>query len=91
MIKVLVIGDTHDSPNINSKERFGWFAKHIKKIKPDYVVQIGDFITLDSCTHYIKDDTYTARIEKPIFMKEMESMDSAVSYTHLTLPTNREV
>ena len=78
MIKVLVIGDTHDSPNINSKERFGWFAKHIKKIKPDYVVQIGDFITLDSCTHYIKDDTYTARIEKPIFMKEMESMDSAM-------------
>ena len=78
MIKVVVIGDTHDSPNIPCKDRFGWFAKHIKKIKPDYVVQIGDFITLDSCTHYIPDDTFSARIEKPVFMKEMESMDSAM-------------
>ena len=30
MIKVVVIGDTHDS-EIPNKERFGWFAKHIKK------------------------------------------------------------
>ena len=50
----------------------------LKKVKPDYVVQIGDFVTLDSCTHYIRDDTYTARIEKPIFLKEMESMDLAM-------------
>ena len=78
VLRVLVIGDTHDSPSIPDKRRFGWFAKHIKKTKPDYVVQIGDFITLDSCTHYIKDDTFTAKIEKPIFMKEMESMDSAM-------------
>ena len=78
ILQVLVIGDTHDSPDIPNKERFGWFAKHIRKIKPDIVVQIGDFVTLNSCTHYIKDDTYTARIEKPIFMKDMESMDSAM-------------
>ena len=31
--KVVVIGDTHDSPEIPNKERFGWFAKHIKKVK----------------------------------------------------------
>ena len=78
ILQVLVIGDTHDSPHIPDKSRFGWFAKYIKKTKPDYVVQIGDFITLDSCTHYIKDDTYTARIEKPVFLKDMESMDSAM-------------
>ena len=53
MIKVVVIGDTHDSPDIPDKSRFGWFSKHIKKFKLDYVVQIGDFISLDSCTHYI--------------------------------------
>tara|TARA_R110000822_G_scaffold206464_1_gene342867 strand:+ start:517 stop:1290 length:774 start_codon:yes stop_codon:yes gene_type:complete len=77
MIKVVVIGDTHDAPDI-SKDRFGWFAKHIKKVQPDYVVHIGDFVTLDSCTHWIRDDTYTARIEKPIFLKEMESMELAM-------------
>ena len=85
ILKVLVIGDTHDSPDIPDKSRFGWFAKHITKTKPDIVVQIGDFITLDSCTHYIKDDTYTARIEKPIFLKDMESMNLAMKEfdTHL--------
>ena len=78
ILQVLVIGDTHDSPDIPDKSRFGWFAKHIRKTKPDAVVQIGDFVTLDSCTHYIRDDSYTAKIEKPIFMKDMESMDSAM-------------
>ena len=78
ILKVLVIGDTHDSPHIPDKSRFGWFAKHIRKTKPDYVVQIGDFATFDSCTHYIRDDSYTAKIDKPIFMKDIESLDSAM-------------
>ena len=77
-MKVVAIGDLHDSPNIRDKSRFRWIAKHIKKVKPDVVVQIGDIITLDSCTHYISDDTYTARIEKPTFMREMQSFDEAL-------------
>jgi len=77
-MKVVAIGDLHDSPHIRDKSRFRWIAKHIKKVKPDYVVQIGDIITLDSCTYYISDDSYTARIEKPTFMKEMQSFDEAL-------------
>ena len=46
--KVLVIGDAHDGPSI-SKNRCLWIGKHIKKIKPNYVIQIGDFLSLDSC------------------------------------------
>ena len=77
-LKVFVIGDTHDSPHIPDKRRFGWFSKHINNIKPDVVVHIGDLVTFDSCTHYIKDDTYTARIEKPYFVQEMRSLDGAL-------------
>ena len=84
-MKVIAIGDLHDSPNIRDKSRFRWIAKHIKKVKPDVVVQIGDIITLDSCTHYISDDTYTARIEKPTFMKEMQSFDEALEEFHFVL------
>jgi Icc-related predicted phosphoesterase len=84
-MKVIAIGDLHDSPNIRDKSRFRWIAKHIKKVKPDVVVQIGDIITLDSCTHYISDDTYTARIEKPTFMKEMQSFDEALEEFHYVL------
>ena len=77
-LKIFVIGDTHDSPHIPDKSRFGWFAKHISKTKPDAIVHIGDFVTLDSCTHYIKDDTYTARIEKPYFTQEIRSLEGAL-------------
>ena len=84
-MKVVAIGDLHDSPNIRDKSRFRWIAKHIKKVKPDVVVQIGDIITLDSCTHYISDDTYTARIEKPTFMREMQSFDEALEEFHYVL------
>ena len=77
-MKVIVIGDLHDSPHIKDKSRFRWIGKHIAKTKPAYVVQIGDFITLDSCTHYIPDDTFTARIEKPTFIKDMQSFDEAM-------------
>ena len=31
------------------------------------------------------------QIEKPVFAKEIDASITAVSYTHLTLPTNREV
>ena len=51
-MKIIAIGDTHDAPDVD-KQRFRWFGKYIRKVKPDAVVQIGDFITLDSCTHYI--------------------------------------
>jgi len=44
--KILVIGDTHDSPHI-VQDRFEWIGKHIRKVKPDYVVHIGDFGSFD--------------------------------------------
>jgi predicted phosphodiesterase len=77
-MKVIAIGDLHDSPHIQNKERFRWIGKHIQNTKPDYVVQIGDFCTLDSCTYFIPDDSYSARIDKPTFIKDMESLDEAM-------------
>ena len=44
--RVVVIGDAHDSPGL-SKDRFGWMSKYIRKQKPDYVIQIGDFANWD--------------------------------------------
>ena len=40
--KVIVIGDTHDSPHI-AQDRFFWIGKHIRKVKPDYVVHGDDW------------------------------------------------
>ena len=75
--KVLVIGDAHDGPTI-PKARFLWMGKHIKKTKPDHVVQIGDFLSLDSCCWHIDNATMQARKNKGTFLDDIGSFDSAL-------------
>ena len=75
--KVLVIGDSHDSPKI-PKSRFLWIGKHIRKIKPQYVIQIGDFLSLDSCCWHIDNATMQARKNKGTFLEDIDSFDSAL-------------
>ena len=74
--KVLVIGDTHDSPNI-PKNRFHWIGKHIRKSKPDYIVHIGDFSSLDSLSFFQKNSTQQGKL-KDAFMVDISSMRSAL-------------
>ena len=73
--KVLVIGDTHDSPHL-SQDRFHWIGKHIKKIKPDYIVHIGDFSSFDSLSFFQKNSTQQGKL-KDDFMVDVESMQKA--------------
>ena len=61
--KVLVIGDTHDSPHISQK-RFDCIGKHIRKIKPDYIVHIGDFSSFDSLSFFQKNDSQQGKAFK---------------------------
>ena len=75
--KVLVIGDSHDSPKI-PKSRFLWIGKHIRKIKPQYVIQIGDFLSLDSCCWHIDNATMQARKNKGTFIEDIDSFDDAL-------------
>ena len=75
--KVLVIGDAHDAPKI-PKSRFLWIGKHIRKTKPDYVIQIGDFLSLDSCCWHIDNATMQARKNKGTFIEDIDSFDDAL-------------
>ena len=75
--KVCVIGDLHDAPAI-PKERLRWLGKHIKNTKPDQVVQIGDFLSLDSCCWHIDNATMQARKNKGTFIDDIESFDVAL-------------
>ena len=74
--KVLVIGDTHDSPKI-PQDRFDWIGKHIRKLKPDYIVHIGDFGSFDSLSHFQKNDTQQGKL-KDAFMVDLHSMRKAL-------------
>ena len=76
-VRVVCIGDAHDSPAIEDKSRFTWIAEYIKREKPDIVIQIGDFVTLDSLNSHIGNETYHGRA-KPTFISDMASFNKAL-------------
>ena len=76
-IRICAIGDAHDSPKIPNKERFEWIGAHIKKTKPDVVVQIGDFLTLDSLNNHEANETFAGRL-KPTFQADVSSFIEAL-------------
>ena len=84
--KVCVIGDLHDAPGI-SKERLRWLGKHIRNTKPDQVVQIGDFLSLDSCCWHIDNATMQARKNKGTFLEDINSFDLALEEFNKGLST----
>lgn len=75
-ISVCAIGDAHDSPTV-PKDRFRWIGQHIKERKHDYVVQIGDFASLDSLCKYEANDTLKGR-DKPTYQMDMASLKEAL-------------
>ena len=93
-IKVLVIGDAHDSPHIPDKSRFTWIGKYINETRPDVVIQIGDFMTADSVSAHTGNHTLAGKT-KPIFEDDIRSfrlaldaLDSEIKYNpqkHCTL------
>lgn len=75
-LRCVVIGDAHDSPPI-PKERFEWIGSYINETKPDIVVQIGDFCTLDSLNSHIPNESYQGKA-KPSFIADMVSFNQAL-------------
>lgn len=51
--EILVIGDSHASPNHDNR-RFDWLGNFIVDKKPDIIVNIGDFASMDSLSTYDK-------------------------------------
>jgi transposase-like protein len=76
-IRVVCIGDAHDSPDIQDKSRFRWISNYIRKEKPDLVIQIGDFATLDSLNTHCGNETYGGK-SKPTFIADMVSFNNAL-------------
>lgn len=75
--RVIAIGDAHDSARI-PKDRFRWIGRYIADIKPDMVIQIGDFCTMDSLCSYEKNDTIKGKA-KPSFKEDMASFREALA------------
>jgi len=74
--RIIVIGDAHDSPHIK-QDRFKWIGKYIKSVKPDYIIQIGDWASFDSLSFFQKNSTQAGKL-KDAYMMDIESMRSSI-------------
>ena len=72
----LAFFDAHVSPGQDYLERFDHLSKYISDTLPDYIVQGGDFITLDSVSSYQREDIL-ARAEMDL-REEIEVFTTAV-------------
>lgn len=73
--KGIVIGDAHVEPD-QSLERFRWLGNYIKKESPDFIIIIGDFITLDSLSYHIRQKRYL--LENQRYKKDIEIGNEAL-------------
>jgi hypothetical protein len=85
--RVLLIGDAHDDPE-TEKDRFRWMGRHAAEMGADWVVQIGDMLTLDSLNAHIPNDTLQAKTKNP-FYHDLESGGEALGAFNRGLGSHR--
>jgi hypothetical protein len=76
-LRLICIGDAHDTPAIPDKSRFELIGQYVRSIKPDVVVQIGDFADLDSLNSHVPNQTLDGKL-KPSFESDMGSFNLAL-------------
>lgn len=67
--------DAHNSPFLD-KTRFHWLGLFIKDIKPDIVIDGGDFDDMGSLCSHEKNESYKGRF-KPAFQADLEASEEA--------------
>lgn len=77
MVRVLAVGDTHDDPRLQNKERFEWIGRCAADLGVDRVVQVGDFGTWDSVSRHEDRSTITGR-SLPTFEDDLASCRMAL-------------
>ena len=75
--KILVMGDAHVT-NGQTLRRFRWARDYIKASKPDILVVIGDFLTLNSLSAWDMDKRKL--MENRRFFKEIDAGNEALDY-----------
>ena len=74
-MKILVIGDSHLEAN-SSLERYEWLGKFIVEEKPEVIVQIGDFVSMDCLSHW--DYNHRAKMEGRRYQDEVRIAKEAL-------------
>lgn len=75
-ITVCVIGDAHDSPHLPNKERFYWLGRYAAENNVDWVVSVGDWMTMDCFSSHADRATFEG-FAKPTFEQEIASFHAS--------------
>ncbi|MEN5177633.1 hypothetical protein D3C73_848610 [compost metagenome] len=75
-VTVCVIGDAHDSPHLPYKERFYWLGRFAAKHQVDWVVSVGDWMSMD-CFFTHHDRATFEGFAKPTFAQDLESFHAS--------------
>lgn len=84
-LRIIAIGDHHDSPLVVDKSRITWIARHIALKKPDLVVQIGDIADFDSVSTHAAPGT-VEYANRPSISADMESLEESFYLYDKVLP-----
>jgi hypothetical protein len=76
-LRVMAIGDPHDKPG-RDKRRFTWMGRHAAETRPDVIVSIGDWASLDSLSSHEVPGSQ-ADADRPCFHQELDSLDESAS------------
>lgn len=76
-VKVLAIGDAHDSPKLEDKARFFAMGKLARERGISHVVQIGDFADFDSVSTHVAADTIEGKLNNP-YTTDIVSLNRAL-------------
>jgi hypothetical protein len=89
-VRVLVWGCAHDAPNIPDKSRFRHAGLLAAELCPDFIVDLGDSLDLDSLSHHAKPGSVDDH-QRPFFRAEVESLTEAYAAFHEAAPSPEEV
>lgn len=89
-IRVFVWGCAHDAPSIPDKSRFRHAGKLAAELAPDFIVDLGDSLDLDSLSTHAPLGSVDDR-QRPGFLTEIESLEEAYGEFQATAPPPSEV
>jgi len=75
-IRIAVIGDAHDSPHLPDKARFKWLGAYVAEHGFEWVVSVGDWMTMDCFSSHTDRATFEGRA-KPTFAQDIDSFHAS--------------
>jgi hypothetical protein len=89
-VRVLTWGCAHDSPGIPDKSRFKHVGRLAQQLRPDFIVDLGDTLDLDSLSTHAASGSVDDR-QRPGFLTEIDSLEEAIDTFDVNAPPAHEV